>query len=92
MKEHGQQNKPLILSEYSLLYPFEDYDDPINPTQCYLQDEFGKCFTAARVSSFMTRTFQYLETATDPNLGYPLDNYRLVQQWLWFSMYYEGAG
>ena len=27
MKAHGQQNKPLILSEYSLLYPFEDYDN-----------------------------------------------------------------
>ncbi len=92
MKEHGQQNKPLILSEYSLLYPFEDYDDPINPTHCYLQDEFGKCFTAARVSNFMTRTFSYLETAVDPGLGYPPDNYRLVQQWLWFSLYYEGAG
>lgn len=92
MKEHGQQNKPLIISEYSILYPFEDYDDPINPTKCFLQDEFGKCFTPVRVSNFMTRTFRYLETAADPALGYPLDNYRLVQQWLWFSMYFEGAG
>lgn len=92
MKAHGQQNKPLIISEYSILYPFEDYDDPNRPTQCFLQDEFGGCFTPARVSNFMTRTFNYLETATDRSLGYPLDNYRLVQQWLWFSMYYEGAG
>ncbi len=92
MKEHGQQNKPLIISEYSLLYPFEDYDDPNNPTRCFLQDEFGRCFTTARVSNFMTRTFNYMETTVDPTLGYPVDNYRLVQQWLWFSMYYEGAG
>jgi hypothetical protein len=92
MKEHGQQNKPLILSEYSLLYHFEDYDDPVNPTTCWVQDEYGGCFTAARVSNFMTRTFSYLENATDPNLGYPLDNNRLVQQWLWFSLYYTGAG
>lgn len=92
MKEHGQQNKPLIISEYSILYPFEDYDDPNHPTRCFLQDEFGQCFTPARVSNFMTRTFEYMETARDPALGYPLDNYRLVQQWLWFSMYYEGAG
>jgi len=92
MKNHGEQNKPLIISEYSILYPFEKYDDPINPTRCFLQDEFGKCFTPVRVSHFMTRTFNYLETAIDPNLGYPLDNYRLVQQWLWFSMYYPGAG
>lgn len=92
MKARGQQNKPLILSEYSLLFSFEDYDDPYRPTKCWVQDEFGKCFTAARVTEFMTRTFNYLETATDPNLGYPLDNNRLVQQWLWFSMYYPGAG
>lgn len=92
MKAHGQQNKPLIISEYSILYPFEDYDDPDRPTRCFLQDEFGSCFTSARVSNFMTHTFNYLETATDRSLGYPIDNYRLVQQWLWFSMYYEGAG
>lgn len=92
MKEHGQHNRPLIISEYSILYPFEDYDDPVNPTKCFLQDEFGSCFTPLRVSNFMTRTFRYLETAADPALGYPLDNYRLVQQWLWFSMYFEGAG
>lgn len=90
MKEHGQQNKPLIISEYSILYPFEE--DPDNPTRCFLQDEFGGCFTPIRVSNFMTRTFNYLENAIDPTLGYPLDNYRLVQQWLWFSMYYDGAG
>lgn len=92
MKAHGQQNKPLIISEYSILYPFEDYDDPDNPTRCFLQDEFGNCFTPARVSRFMINTFRYLENAVDPYLGYPLDNYRLVQQWLWFSIFFEGAG
>jgi hypothetical protein len=92
MKEHGQQNKPLILSEYSILYPFEDYDDPINPTTCWLQDEYGKCFTAARVNDFMIHAFDYLENATDPDLGYPPDNNLLVQQWLWFSLYTVKAG
>lgn len=86
MKNHGQQNKPLILSEYSQLYPFVDYDDPINPTECFLMDEFGQCFTAARVTQFMQNTINYLNTATDPALGYPQDGNRLVQQWNWFSM------
>lgn len=86
MKERGQQNKPLILSEFSLLYPFTDYDDPVNPSTCFLMDEFGGCFTPQRVSQFMINSFNYLETAADPNLGYPLDNNRLVQQWLWFAM------
>ncbi|MBK7180121.1 MAG: hypothetical protein IPH82_23545 [Chloroflexi bacterium] len=80
MKAHGQQNKPLILSEYSLLWPYE-----IDPEGCFLQDERGNCFTPARVSTFMRNTFDYLEGLKDPNLGYALDNNRLVQQWMWFS-------
>ena len=80
MKQHGQQNKPLILSEYSILYPPD------------MQDEYGRYFSLARVSNFMTRTFDYLESTTDPNLGYPLDHNRLVQQWLWFALHYDGAG
>ena len=86
MKNHGQQNKPLILSEFSQLYPFVDYDDPINPTECFLMDEFGQCFTAARVTQYMQNALNYLSTATDPALGYPQDSNRLVQQWNWFSM------
>jgi hypothetical protein len=80
MKQHGQQNKPLILSEYSILYPPD------------MQDEYGRYFSFARVSSFMTQTFNYLESTTDPNLGYPLDHNRLVQQWLWYGLYHNGAG
>jgi len=86
MKAHGQQNKPLILSEFSLLYPFVDYDDPINPTECFLMDEFGKCFTQPRVTAFLNKTMTYLETARDTNLGYPADDYRLVQQWTWYAL------
>ena len=86
MKQHGQQNKPLILSEYSILYPFQDYDDPVNPTTCFLQDEYDKCFTQQRIAAFMNSTFSYLESAVDPSLGYPLDQYRLVQRWMWYSL------
>ena len=85
MKNHGQQNKPLILSEYSLLYPFDDEGDS-DPNTCYLKDEYGNCFTPERVSSFMEDSFDYLETAANTNLGFPADNYRLVQQWLWYTM------
>lgn len=87
MKEHGQQNKPLILSEYSLLYPYE-----VDEAGCFLQDELGNCFTPERVNAFMLRSFEYLETAADPNLGYPIDRNRLVQRWLWFAAYHAGAG
>lgn len=87
MKQHGQQQKPLIISEYSLLYPYE-----IDEVGCFLQDEYGNCFTPERVNTFMLRSFEYLETAADPNLGYGLDRDRLVQRWMWFSAHYTGAG
>lgn len=92
MKAHGQQHKPLILSEFSLLYPYDDTDGDGQPD--FLQDEFGNLFHPARVSNFLRATFDYLDgnESINLNLGYPADNYRLVQQSLWFSLYYDGAG
>jgi hypothetical protein len=81
MRDHGQRNKPLILSEFSILYPYED-DGPT----CYLQDEFGNCFTSQRVVNFANNTLNYLTNATNPDLGYPTDGNRLIQQSLWFSV------
>lgn len=87
MKEHGQQNKPLILTEYSILYPYD-----LDNGSCFLRDEFGNCFTPTRVNNYMNNTFNYLQNTKDANLGYPRDNNRLVQQWLWFSVRYQGVG
>ena len=81
MKNHGEQQKPLILSEYSILYSFTNGDG-----SCW-EDEFGNCFTHARVSTFMDNTFDYFNNHRDANLGYALDGNRLIQQWLWFSMH-----
>lgn len=82
MLDHGQRNKPLILSEFSLLYPYE-----VDPGgTCFLQDEFGECFTPERVVDFLNGTMSILESLGYPGLGYPPDNNRLVQQWLWFSV------
>lgn len=92
MKEHNYQDKPLWLTEYSILHPFEDYDDPVNPTHCYLQDEFGECFTAARVTRWLSQTMTFLTEASHSTLGNPQDQYRLVQRWAWYSLYTEGTG
>jgi hypothetical protein len=82
MKEHGQQNKPLILSEFSILYPYE-----VDPGgTCFLQDEYGNCFTDERVVNLLNNSSNYMENTTDPGLGYPQDDNRLVQQWMWFSV------
>jgi hypothetical protein len=89
MKAHGQQNKPLILSEFSILYPYRYPSE--NSATCF-KDEFGQCFTPERIQTFMSRTFEYLENAMDPELGYPMDGYRLVQRWMWFSAYYGRVG
>ncbi len=73
MKAHGQQDKPLLLSEFGLLY-----DEDVT-------DEFGKNFTEARATAFLTKTFNYLSTTSDPSIGMLSDGNRLVQQWIWFS-------
>ena len=43
-------------------------------------------FPSERVEAFMTGTFDFFLTAADPALGYPADDYRLVQSWCWYSL------
>ncbi len=77
MKDNGQQDKPLIISEFGLLF------QPGN------QDEFGVGFKPDRVNAYMEAAFDYLETAKDPSIGYPADENRLVQRWLWYGFVTE---
>jgi hypothetical protein len=41
------------------------------------------------VSDFLVSTFDYYLTARDPELGYPSDDNRLVQAFMWFSTAYN---
>jgi hypothetical protein len=68
MRARGQQDKPLIMSEFGVLQPM-DYGFPPD-----------------RVNEFMRRACQFMLTARDEGLGYPADDYRLVQRWAWFSL------
>jgi len=70
MKEKGYQDKPLIVSEYGVLWP----------------EWFAPQFTPQRVSHFMTQTFDLFLYETDLDIGYPADDYRLVQAWAWYSL------
>jgi hypothetical protein len=70
MKDRGERDKELIVSEYGILMP----DIP------------GFDFDAARVEAFMLNTFDYFMSAKDPELGYPADGNRLVQRWAWYSL------
>jgi hypothetical protein len=93
MKARDQQDSPLLLTEYSLLKPYHYYgtceDVQICPPEgvegCFC-DENQETFHAERVADFMEESFDFLLAARDPELGYPRDDYRLVQQWNWFSV------
>jgi hypothetical protein len=68
MKDRGEADKPLIVTEYGVVMP----------------SEYG--FSPERVQDFMYATFDFMMTATDPDLGYSADNNRLVQRWCWYSL------
>lgn len=74
MKDKGEQGKPLIISEYGVLWPE------------WFADEDGRTFPPVRVSHFMTQTFELFLGETYPEVGHPEDEYRLVQAWAWYSL------
>ena len=74
MARHGQRNKPLVITEYGVLFP-EDY-----------ADEDGNLFSQDRVSVFMRGGFDLMRNGKDAALGYLYDDNRLVQGWAWFSL------
>jgi uncharacterized repeat protein (TIGR01451 family) len=70
MAAHGERNKPLINSEYGVLY----------------KQLGGGQITPQQVSAYLTASFDYMLTATNPTTGYPADENRLVQGWVWYSL------
>ena len=75
MKAKGFQNKPLIISEYGVLMP-----------STYIAEDGDAATGDQKIIAFMRQTFDFLVNAKDVNLGYPADDNRLVQQWLWYSL------
>lgn len=51
-----------------------------------MPEEFG--FPPSRVINFMIGSFDLLDSLRDDALGYPADENRLVQRWVWFSTRY----
>ena len=96
MKQHGQQERPLLLTEFGLLKPYNYYGvcsattcPPGGVDGCFC-DENRETFHPARVAEFHEAVQDYLLHASDPNLGHPFDEYRLVQQSLWYSLATDG--
>jgi hypothetical protein len=79
MAAQGERNKPLIISEMGVLYP-----------SIYLVEGGSEVERQQRgdraIELFMAETFDWLYNTTDAQLGYPADENRLVQRWLWFSL------
>jgi hypothetical protein len=70
MADHGERNKPLINTEYGVLY----------------KDLSGYEISPAQVNDYLTSTLEYMLTATDDEIGFPADENRLVQSWFWYSL------
>jgi len=85
MKDHGQQDKPLIISEVGVTYPaWVDDQCPAYSatTACPLSPEQVR-------DNFMVPLIDSFLNQTDAAIGYPVDGNRLVQRWNWFSLDYD---
>jgi hypothetical protein len=100
MKDRGYQDRPLLLTEFGILLPYHYYgtcDDQICPSNpppdygCFC-DTNGETFHPQRVADFAEAAFNYLLAAKSQELGYHLDEYRLVQQFIWYSVLTDGLG
>jgi hypothetical protein len=55
-----------------------------------MPEDYG--FSPERVEAFLRASFDFFSNATDPALGYPEDDYRLVQRWCWYSLNDQALG
>jgi hypothetical protein len=91
MKSKGQEKKPLIVSEYGVLYPTLCVDtDPAKKQACVnawnkAPGGYINLEDPAVVHKFMLDTFHFFATEKDCTLS-GVDECRLVQRWAWFSL------
>jgi|GEM_PF-2630555 len=52
----------------------------------------GDQFPHEQINRFMYETFDFMMNATDPQIGYAPDGYRLVQRWTWYSLTWHRLG
>jgi hypothetical protein len=96
MKDHGQQNKDLIVTEYGVLYTVDilcPTGNTANAKACKAAYPSGIVplnSSGDHVRKFMTDSFDFFLTAKDQAIGNPNDGHRLVQRWAWLSL--DGGG
>jgi hypothetical protein len=79
MSNKGYRDTPLIVTEMGTLLPYYE------PEALYY-DSQGNPFDEARARDFMYGVFGFFLQATDADVGYPPDENRLVQRWMWYSV------
>jgi hypothetical protein len=81
MKDHGQQDKPLFITEYGALYPYSYFS-------CYDSPDKTACPQEVR-DRMMYPSFNAFLNQTDSTIGDSLDGNHLVQRWIWWSADYD---
>jgi hypothetical protein len=85
MQAKGEQNKPLIITEYGVNIPdWWGCDTFPITTGCPFAPEQVR-------DSMMYPSFDYFLNHTDATLGFPADGNRLVQRWDWWSLDYDSG-
>jgi hypothetical protein len=74
MAQRGYRDTPLMVSEYGILLPD------------LFQFKDGRKYDNAFVREYMLASFDFLLNTKDENIGFPLDDNRLVQTWSWYSL------
>lgn len=86
MKDRGQQEKPLIITEYGVLYKkIGDCPQPLPGGGCG-DPNWVDLTNPQVIQDFMLWTFDYFADTKDCAIGYVADDCRLVQRWAWFSL------
>ena len=70
--DQGEQDKPVYITEFGVLFPPEG-----NP---YLYASDGD------TANFMDQAYDFMLGYKDSKIGFAGDDFRLVQNWIWFSL------
>ncbi|MBM3187297.1 MAG: hypothetical protein FJZ90_01070 [Chloroflexi bacterium] len=84
MKGWGYQDRELIISEMGVLFP-STYLVPEDQGQGLTEEE-KQLLGDLRLERFIVESAEWLFSATSATYGYPADEHRLVQRWLWYSL------
>lgn len=84
MADNDYRNVPLTVSEYGILMPADFFAEPPLADGSFPPN--ARRYDPAFVGEFMMATFDFFLGYTDPAIGYPQDENRLVQSWAWYSL------